>query len=118
VPGTATQKTTLIGGAFAAFASTVCCLGPLVLVTLGVSGAWISNLTALAPYRYAFIGAALLFMALAWRSIYRRPAAETCTPGGVCALPQANRVYKAMFWLVSGLVLLALVYPYLLPLFY
>jgi mercuric ion transport protein len=118
VSETTTQKTTLIGGALAAFASTVCCLGPLVLVTLGVSGAWISNLTALMPYRYAFIGAALVFMALAWRSIYRRPAAETCAPGGACAVPRTNRVYKTMFWLVSGLVLLALAYPYLLPLFY
>lgn len=115
---TTTQKTTLIGGALAAFSSTLCCLGPLALVTLGVSGAWIGNLTVLMPYRLAFIGVALVFMGFAWRSIYRRPAAQTCAPGGVCAVPRTNRVYKAMFWLVSGLVLLALVYPYLLPLFY
>ena len=115
---TATQKATLIGGALAAFAASVCCLGPLVLVTLGVSGAWIANLTVLEPYRLVFVAVSLGFMGLAWRSIYPRPAAETCAPGQVCAMPQTNRVYKAMFWLVSGLVLLALVYPYLLLLLY
>ncbi len=115
---TGTQKATLIGGAIAAFAASVCCLGPLALVALGVSGAWISNLTALEPYRPIFIGAALVLMGFAWRRIYRAPVAEDCGPGGVCALPQTNRVYKVVFWLVSGLVLVALVFPYLLPLFY
>ena len=115
---TATQKATLIGGALAAFAASVCCLGPLVLVALGVSGAWISNLTVLEPYRPIFIGTALVFMGFAWRRIYRRPVAETCAPGQVCDLLQTNHVYRVMFWVVSALVLVALVFPYLLPLFY
>ncbi len=115
---TGTQKVTLIGGAIAAFAASLCCLGPLVLVALGVSGAWISNLTALEPYRPAFIGVALVLMGFAWRRIYRAPAAEACAPGTACALPQTNRVYKGIFWLVSGLVLIALAFPYVLPLFY
>lgn len=115
---TGTQKTTLVGGAIAAFAASVCCLGPLVLVALGVSGAWISNLTALEPYRPIFIGAALLLMGFAWRRIYRAPVAENCAPGEVCALPQTNGVYKVMFWVVSGLVLMALAFPYVVPFFY
>ena len=115
---TGTQKVRLIGGALAAFAASLCCLGPLVLVTLGVSGAWISNLAALEPYRPVFIGAALVLMGFAWRRIYRVPAAEACLPGSVCAVPQINRVYKVMFWVVSGLVSIALAFPYVLPLFY
>jgi len=111
-------KTTLIGGALAAFAATLCCLGPLVLITLGVSGAWIGNLTSLAPYRPLFISVALVLMGLAWHKIYRAPAVAACAPGTVCALPQTNRAHRAIFWLVSGLVLLALIFPYFLPLFY
>lgn len=114
----AVSKATLAGGLLAAILSTVCCLGPLVLVTVGVSGAWISNLTLLEPYRPVFLGVALVFMGLAWWRIYRSPAAAKCEPGTLCALPQTNRVYRIMFWVVSVLVLLALVYPYLLPLFY
>jgi len=112
------SKATLAGGLIAAILASVCCLGPLVLVMVGVSGAWISNLTLLEPYRPVFIGVALVFMGLAWRRIYRAPAAAQCEPGTLCALPQTNRVYRVMFWTVSALVLLALGFPYLAPLFY
>jgi len=112
------RKATLAGGLVAAVLASVCCLGPLVLVMAGVSGAWISNLTLLEPLRPVFIGAALVFMGLAWRQIYRAPAAVQCEPGTLCALPQTNRVYRIMFWLVSALVLIALGFPYLAPLFY
>lgn len=37
-----------IGGITAVLAST-CCLGPLILVLLGFSGAWIGNLSTLEP---------------------------------------------------------------------
>jgi mercuric ion transport protein len=105
-------KTTLVGGALAAVAASACCLGPLVLVSLGIGGAWISNLTLIEPLRPVFIVAALLCMALAYRKIYRGPAAADCVPGSLCALPQTNIRYRAMFWVVSILVLVALAYPY------
>jgi mercuric ion transport protein len=116
--GSKTGKVTLVGGAVAAILSSLCCLGPLMLVMLGVSGAWIGNLAALEPYRPIFIGVALVCMALAYRHIYRAPATATCEPGTLCALPQTNRLYKRLFWVVSALVLFALVFPYLMPLFY
>lgn len=112
------SKATLAGGLVAAILASACCLGPLVLVMVGVSGAWISNLTLLEPYRPVFIGVALAFMGLAWHRIYRAPAAAQCEPGTLCAIPQTNRVYRVMFWTVSALVLLALGFPYLAPLFY
>jgi len=113
-----TEKLTLIGGVLAAIVASVCCLGPLVLVMVGISGAWISNLAAFEPYRPISIGVAIVFMILAYRKIYGAPAPETCEPGTLCAIPQTNRIYKIMFWVVSALVLLALVFPYLAPLFY
>jgi len=45
----------LLTGGLAAILASTCCLGPLVLITLGVSGAWISNLTLLEPYQPLFI---------------------------------------------------------------
>ena len=91
---TPTGKGALAAGGLAAILASACCLGPLVLVMLGVSGAWISNLTLLEPYRPLFIGVALVFMALAWRRICRAPTLAQCEPGTVCALPQANRAYR------------------------
>ncbi|OIQ98129.1 MerT mercuric transport protein [mine drainage metagenome] len=111
-----TLSGTLLAGGLAAILASTCCLGPLVLITLGFSGAWIGNLTVLEPYRPIFIGAALFAMFFAWRRIYRSEA--ECRPGEVCALPQTKRAYKVIFWSVAMLVLVALFFPYLAPLFY
>lgn len=46
---------------FGAILATSCCIVPLVLVNLGLGGAWIANFTVLQPYRiYLLIGAGLL----------------------------------------------------------
>src|SRR5258707_11783096 len=105
----------LVGGLVAVLAST-CCLGPLVLVALGLSGAWIGNLTRLEPYRPFFIAGALVALFFAGRRIFR--PAQACQPGEVCAVPRTRRVYKIIFWVVSALVLVALVYPYVAKFFY
>ncbi|PYU38082.1 MAG: mercuric ion transporter MerT [Acidobacteria bacterium] len=105
----------LVGGVAAILAST-CCLGPLVLVALGLSGAWIGNLTLLEPYRPFFIGGALVALFFAGRRIFR--PARSCQPGEVCAMPRTRRTYKIVFGIVSALVLVALLYPYVVKLFY
>ncbi|SRR5216683_2941003 len=104
-----------VGGLAATLAST-CCLGPLVLVAFGLSGAWIGNLTLLEPYRPLFIAGALMALFFAGRRIFR-PTQE-CDPGEVCAMPRTRRVYKILFGVVSALVLIALVYPYVAKFFY
>ncbi|MDP1691341.1 MAG: mercuric ion transporter MerT [Burkholderiaceae bacterium] len=106
----------LVAAGLAAVLASVCCLGPLVLLMLGISGVWIGNLTVLEPYRPIFIGAALVALFFARRRIFR--PAQACKPGEVCALPQVRRTYKTLFWAVAALVLVALVFPYVLPLFY
>jgi mercuric ion transport protein len=51
---TATKQ--LWASVLAAIIGSLCCVAPLVLLTLGISGAWIGQLTALEPYRPIFIG--------------------------------------------------------------
>ena len=106
----------LFAGGLAALLASTCCLGPLVLVTLGVRGAWIGNVTVLEPYRPIFIAVAMVALFFAWKRIFR-PAAE-CQPGEVCALPAVRGTYKFIFWIVAALVVVALGFPYVLPLFY
>jgi len=65
-------------GGLATILASICCLGPLVLVAIGVSGAWIGNLTVLEPYRPCFIGAALVAFFFAYRRIFR--PAQACKP--------------------------------------
>ena len=103
----------LAAGGLAAILASACCLGPLVLVMLGISGAWIANLAVLEPYRPVFIGAALIALFFAYRRIFRPQAA--CAPGDVCAVPANRTIYKTIFWCVAVLVLVAIAYPYIVP---
>lgn len=113
---TASGRVALATGFVAAILASTCCLGPLVLITLGFSGAWISNLTILEPYRSIFIGAALVALLLAGRRIWAR--APVCTPGQVCAVPTVRRGYKLLFGIVAVLVVVALGFPLVAPWFY
>lgn len=106
----------LLTGGLAAILASTCCLGPLVLVTLGFSGAWIGNLAVLEPWRPLFIGAALAALFTAGLRIYR--PAQACAPGELCAVPSVRTAYKVLFWLVGMLVMVAIAFPYVMPLFY
>ena len=111
-----TESSVLAVGGVAAVLASTCCLGPLILVALGFSGAWIGNLAALEPYRPWFIAAAVVALFFAGRRIFRK--AEDCSPGEICALPQTRRAYKAIFGIVTALVVVALVFPCLSHFFY
>lgn len=108
----------LIGGLVAAITASLCCLGPLVLVMLGISGAWIASLSRLEPYRPYALGLAIIFLVLAAKKLYAKADAAACMPNAVCALPRVNRLYKILFWTVALLIVLALVSPYIAPFFY
>src|ERR1700740_2411636 len=95
------QKRSLLVGGLAAILASTCCLGPLILVALGLSGAWIGNLTRLEPYRPFFIAGALVTLFLAGRRIFQQP--QTCSAGEVCAVPRTRRIYKVLFLAVSVL---------------
>ena len=109
IEGKAETGSLVTGGVAGVFA-TACCVGPLILVSVGIGGAWISYLTILEPYRWIFIGIAVAALAFAWRRIYR-PAAQ-CEPGQVCAVPGTRRGHKVAFWIVTAFVAFAAAFPY------
>lgn len=49
------QRLVALGGILGAIAASSCCVIPLILFSLGIGGAWIGNLTALAPYKPLFV---------------------------------------------------------------
>ena len=93
---TATKQ--LCAGALAAIVGSLCCVAPLVLITLGISGVWISQLTALEPYRPIFIGVTVVFLGLAFRQLYIVPA--RCSQGEACANPRLQRRQRQVLWTV------------------
>ena len=64
------------GGMAGALLASSCCVAPLVLVMLGVSGAWIGNLTAPEPYKPLFAAVALLFIGLGFQRVLSGPGAS------------------------------------------
>ncbi|GMT47622.1 MAG: hypothetical protein IEMM0007_1188 [bacterium] len=99
----------------AALLASVCCVGPFVLVMLGVSGAWIGNLTAFEPYKPVFILFTIGFLVAGFYSVYRKPK-EECEPGSLCANPRTKKVQKAGLWIATAVVAFLLVLPYLIVL--
>lgn len=108
-------KGSLIAGALAAIGASVCCVGPLVLLTLGIGGAWVANLTAFEPLRPWFIAATLVFLGLAFRRLYLQP--QVCEPGEACADPIVLKRQRLMFWIVTVALIVLLSVPWLAPFF-
>lgn len=91
----------LMAGTVAAFGASVCCAGPLVLLMLGVSGSWISSLTAFDVVRPYFIVVVVAFFLWAGWQLYRPIA--SCPEGSVCAIPRYRRLYRILFWVLVGI---------------
>lgn len=103
-----------LGGLFTALAASSCCVLPLVLFSLGISGAWLGNLTALAPYQWIFITITLAFLATGFYVTYRKPRVG-CAEEEVCARPLPNRLVKIALLAATALVAAAIAFPFVAP---
>ena len=109
-------KDSLTAGALAAIGASICCVGPLVLLLMGIGGAWVANLAGLEPARPFFVGATLLFVTLAFRRLYLVP--QVCEPGSPSADPRTVRRQRLMFWIVTVVLASLLAVPWMAPIFY
>lgn len=105
------------GGIIGAFLASSCCIVPLVLVTLGVSGAWIGNLTVLEPYKPLFVAITAVFVGLGFWHVYFR-AKPACADGSYCARPGSSRLTKTALWVATVMIILAATINWWAPLFY
>lgn len=108
----------LIGGLLAGIATSFCCIVSLVLLSLGVGGAWVSNFTALEPYRPIFIFLAFTLLVMAYFQIYKVADNQPCEEGKICAKPTTQRLYKGLFLGVVAVVMTAIASPYLIAFIY
>jgi mercuric ion transport protein len=111
------QKLLAVGGVLGALAASSCCVLPLLLFGLGVSGAWIGNLTRLAPYQPYFLAATAACLGGGYWLLYRSRKIA-CANGEACARPLPNRIAKIGLILATVLVIGALALDFLAPLFY
>lgn len=105
------------GGIVGAIIASSCCVLPLVLITLGVSGAWIGNLTALEPYKPYFLTVTAILLGAGFWHVYFKPKRD-CADGSYCARPRSGRITQIALWLATALALLAATVDYWAPFFY
>jgi len=108
------QKLAAAGGIIGALAASSCCILPVVLFSLGVSGAWIGNFTQLAPYQPYFIAATLAFIGAGYWLVYRA-SKVACAEGKSCARPLPNRFVKIALIAATVIVLTAWAFDYIVP---
>lgn len=101
-----------VASVVAALAASSCCVLPLLFLALGISGAWIGDLTALAPYQPYFVVVTLGFLAAGFIMVYRKPR-RACAPGSYCARPASDRIAKSILWIATAIIAVALAFPYL-----
>lgn len=104
------------GAIGAALLASLCCVGPLLFVTLGVGAGLASTFE---PLRPAFTGLTLVLLAMGFYIVYGRrgaprPTTETaadCAPNGTCTVPRNRRRDKARLWLATGVAVVFLTFP-------
>ena len=108
------QGVVAAGGMLGAIAASSCCILPLVLFSLGASGAWIGQLTSLAPYQPIFVAVTVGFLGYGYWLAYRKPKVA-CAGQAPCAKPAPNRVVKSALWAATALVITAFSFNYWAP---
>src|SRR2546422_8198928 len=90
------QRLMAVGSLLGALAASACCILPLVLFSLGVSGAWIGNLTQLAPYQPLIIAGTLALLGGGYWLVYRsaRAPRDACVHGDPRARRLPNRLVQ------------------------
>ena len=99
---------TLLAAIVAAGASTLCCIGPLLYLLLGISAAGLVGIPGASWLQFPMIVVAVGLMARGfWRlHLSSKP---------VCVNVVSRRVLVWLYWLSVPLVLALITYPYVLP---
>ena len=97
----------MAGGIGAAFGSLLCCTGPLVLASAGVSG---TALAGFLPYRPFFVVAAIGLLWWAYH-LADREEARACDPGAACATPASRRRIRNLLRVSTAISLIFLSSP-------
>ena len=108
------QKVFAIGGVLGAIAASSCCILPLILFSVGIGGAWIGNLTALAPYKPLFVAGTAALLGYGFYLVYWKPR-QACAADAACARPLPNRLVKLGLWTATVLVTAAFAFDYVAP---
>ncbi len=104
-----------MGTVLAAIGASVCCVGPLLLISLGIGGAWIGSLSSMEAVRPFFMILTVFFIWLGFDKLYL--SERNCEEGDACASNEVLRRQRLIFWIGSIVILLLLAFPWYAPYF-
>ncbi len=84
----------LVGSIFSALVSSICCIGPLIIMTLGIGSVWMSDIMIFSAYRPFFIILAVLSLSYSFYKLYFK---SDCKIGEKCAMPPSLRIQRIIF---------------------
>lgn len=97
-----------------ALAMTSCCILPLVLVSLGVTGVFIAQLGALYQYKWVTFALSAAFLGYGFWKAYRPVPAESCA-AGTCNRPVDRTLMRTILWIATAIIAVAMLFPYITP---
>ncbi|MCR4289398.1 MAG: mercuric transporter MerT family protein [Candidatus Scalindua sp.] len=99
--------TTLSGTIAAAILASSCCLGPLILVRLGMGS--IGIFLSLEKYRPLFMIITFAFIGMAFYLTYRKKKGDDC-----CEIKQVkmDRIKKISLWVIAAVAVGLMLFPY------
>ena len=96
----------------AALLASLCCIGPVLFVTLGVGTGFV---TRFEPLRPLFTVLTLGLLGLGFYSVYGRRRAratgESCDVDGTCIVPRSRRRDRILLWSAALVALILLTFP-------
>jgi mercuric ion transport protein len=103
------SRTAVAGSVVSGFLASACCIGPVVLTLLGLSGGALAHrLEPLRPYlmvlTYGLLAGAF-YLTYGGRAV-------ACEPGVVCASRPVGRMSLILLWVGTVLVLLSTTFPW------
>jgi mercuric ion transport protein len=109
----APESASIAAGTLSALGASTCCVLPLVLVSIGVGGAWVAQVRELERFYYVFVAIAIAAFGYAFYRLYLRPA--PCAPDAGCASPPARRRQRVAFWVTLVLAKALVLFPFYGP---
>jgi len=92
-----------------AIAASICCIGPIAAAFLGLTS--FAALVKYEPLRPLFTAVTVAFLGGSFYLAYRKPPAETCEPGSLCAEHNVPRFTRVLLWTVTAIVFVVLTFP-------
>ena len=102
-----------LGAVGAGFLASLCCVGPLLFVTLGVGAGAASQFE---PLRPLFTALTIGLLAVGFYVVYGRTRVRAgegtrCAPDGSCAVPPSRVRDKILLWVATVVALVLLTFP-------